>query len=144
MTPLLLAVVLAAGAEGQAVPPQVEGRWLITYVEEDGRRETSWEQRVATVKGNTLSFSKESEVRRLQLTFGPRQTLKASISTTAKESSQERKESSERGARSMTGVCIAAQDYLCISLEGANVSGKEAKDRKRSSGSYILIMRRQR
>jgi hypothetical protein len=140
MTPFLLAIALAAGAEGQAATPLVEGRWLIAYVEEGGRRETSWEQRVATLKGNTLSFSKESEVRTLRLAFGPRQTLKASISTTAKESSGNRQESKERDARSRTGVYIAGQDYLCISLE----DGQEAKDRKGSSGSYILVMRRQR
>jgi hypothetical protein len=144
MTPFLLAVALAAGAEGQALPAQVEGKWLIAYHEEGGRRETSWEQRVATVKGNTLSYSNESDVRTLHLTFGPRQTLKASITTTPKESSQDSKQSKEKDTRSMTGVCIAGQDYLCISLDGGDESGKGAKDRKRSSGLYILIMRRQR
>src|SRR3982751_339509 len=74
VTPLLLSVVLSLGAG-----PAVEGNWLIVYAEEGGRRNTTWEQKVATLKGDTLSYNKEGEERTLKLKFGDDQKLTAGL-----------------------------------------------------------------
>ena len=128
MTPLLLAVALAAGADPA---PKVDGKWLIVYAEENGRRNNSWENRQATVSGGKLSYAAEGgKEQSLELKFGDGQTVKA----TAK--------GGEGGAAagSHSGVYIASQDYLCLSL---NADGKD-KARGSSSGSFILILRKQR
>lgn len=133
MTPLLLTVAMTLGAEPTA--PDIEGKWLIVYAEEGSRRNTTWEQKVATAKGDMLSYSKEGEDRSLKLTFGANQTVKAALSVGDKASD-----------KSLSGVYIAGQDYLCLSmnLPSTDRKGDEKADAKKSSGSFILILRRQR
>lgn len=133
MTPLLLTVAMTLGAEPAA--PDIEGKWLIVYAEEGSRRNTTWEQKVATAKGEMLSYSKEGEDRSLKLTFGANQTVKAALSVGDKASD-----------KSLSGVYIAGQDYLCLSLNPPSTDRKsdEKADAKKSSGTFILILRRQR
>jgi hypothetical protein len=132
MSPLLLAALMAAGpvaaqpGGSQTFMPKVEGRWLIVYAEEGGRRNNAWEQKVATVSDNTLSYESDGKKRTLNLSFGPRETLKARFGGEGSE------------GKSQNGVYIAGQDYLCISLGEPSGTGGG------SSGSFILILRRQR
>src|SRR5262245_18675572 len=78
MTPLLMAVVLAVGVQDKAAAPNIDGKWLIVYAEEGGKRNTTWEQRVAAAEKDTLSYSKDGDDRSVKLTFGAKQTLTAS------------------------------------------------------------------
>jgi len=128
MSAILLAVALAA-ADDKPAMPDVEGKWLIVYAEEGGKRNTTWEQRVATVKGDTLSYSKDGDTRALKLAFGDGQTVKATMPAGGKDVA----------AKPLTGVAIVGQDYLCLSL-----NAEVKKPEKGSSGSLILILRRQR
>jgi hypothetical protein len=123
MIPLLLASTLLLNADEQkADAPKIEGRWRIVYAEQGGRRNNAWEQKIATVKDNTLSYENEGKKRTLKLTFGPHQTVKA------------------EGEREFNGVYIHGQDDLCISVNGAK---DDKKDRGQSSASFILILRKQ-
>jgi hypothetical protein len=110
----------------KAAAPKVEGKWRIVYAEEGGRRNNSWEQKVATVKDNTLSYESDGKERTLKLTFGPHQTVKA--------------KGAGKGKGEYSGVYISGQDYFSISLN----AGEGDKGRGQSSGSFILIMRKQR
>jgi hypothetical protein len=130
MTPLLLTLAMAVGAEDKP-DTGLEGKWLIVYAEEGGRRNTTWEQRVATMKGDTLSYSKEGEDRSVKLALGDKQSAKATLMI-----------GKDAEGKSLAGVCIASQDYLCLSLNAS--SDKKDNDNKGSSGSFILILRRQR
>jgi hypothetical protein len=135
MTPLLLTVAMTLGADEKATP-NIEGKWLIVYAEEGSRRNTTWEQKVATAKGDSLSYSKEGEDRALKLTFGAGQTVKAELSIGGKVTDE---------GKSLGGVYIAGQDYLCLSLNPGGAAAKESKaDSAKSSGALILILRRQR
>jgi hypothetical protein len=134
-----LFVALAAGtsarAEDKPGAPNVEGKWLIVYVEEGGKRNATWEQQVATVKGDSLTYSKEGDERKLKLSFGDKQTVKVS-GVGGKDAKGE-----------MSGVFIIGQDYLCLSLNSTGGKGGDppAKaDAKKSSGDFIIILRRQR
>src|SRR5689334_18441011 len=97
MSPLLLAAVLSVGGAAEdraaggerAAGPNVQGRWLIVYAEEGGRRNNSWEQRQATVRGNTLTYEEEGKTHSIQLKFGPNQTLSAVTSAGGKEGKDE-------------------------------------------------------
>jgi hypothetical protein len=133
---LLVAAVVAvsagpgmAGGDGGA-----EGKWLIVYAEQGGRRNNAWEQRVAVVKGDVLSYEAEEKERSLKLSFGPNQTLTAKVSEDGK------------AAKTHKGVYIVGQDYLCISLVTGDGKGKAAGagEAPRSSGDFIVILRRQR
>lgn len=130
MTALLLAATLFAGVNPPAADDKgdahanVDGKWLIVYAERGGRRNNTWEQQQAMLQGGTLSYEAEGKQHSLKLTFGPHQTVKAS-------GGEEGGDGKER-----SGVYVAGQDYLCISLGGG--------DAGRSSGSFILILRRQR
>lgn len=138
MTPLLLTVAMTIGADEKAAAQNIDGKWLIVYAEEGNRRNTTWEQKVATGKGDSLSYSKEGEDRSLTLTFGEHQTVKASLAIGGKVPDE---------GKGLSGVYIYGQDYLCISLNsGAAKKGEEAKsgDGTKSSGNFILILRRQR
>jgi hypothetical protein len=130
MTALLMTVALAVGADDKSAANSLEGKWLIVYAEEGGRRNTTWEQRVATMKGENLSYSKEGEDRSVDLKLGDNQTVKAKL-TIGKEAQ----------GKALSGVYVASQDYLCLSLNG---EGSKGGDNKGSSGSFILILRRQR
>jgi hypothetical protein len=138
MRPFLVAAVLVTsagvlGAEDKpAAAPKVEGKWLIAYAEEGGRRNNAWEAQLATVSDNTLSFERDGKKSSLRLSFGPHQTVKASI---AKEGGEEKGD--------YTGVYIAAQDYFAISLNQGDKADAGA-DRGSSSGAFILILKRQR
>ena len=124
MIPLLMATAVLFGADDKkAAAPKVDGKWRIVYAEEGGRRNNSWEQKVATVSRDTLSYESEGKKRSLKLTFGPHQTVKA------------------KGDHEFTGVYIHGQDYLCISLNDAK---DESEGRGQSSGSFILILRKMR
>jgi hypothetical protein len=118
-----MATALLVGADEKAAAPMVDGKWRIVYAEEGGRRNNAWEQKVATVSHNTLSYESEGKKRSLKLMFGPHQTVKA------------------EGEHKLSGVYIHGQDYLCLSLNDAAGEGKE---RGQSSGSFILILRKQR
>lgn len=127
MSPLLMATVLLIGADAKKeVAPKVEGKWRIVYAEEGGRRNNAWEQRVATVSDKSISYEVGGQTRSLKLSFGENQTLKATG------------EGETKGEYS--GVYILGQDYLCLSLN-AKEGNKERGD---SSGSFILILRKQR
>ena len=130
MTPLLLTVAMSMGADPKPAP-EVEGKWLIVYAEEGSRRNTTWEQKVATFKGDTLSYSKEGEDRSLQVKFDADQKMTAKLSV-GKDGG---------GGKDLSGVYIAGQDYLALSLNAADA---KASDTAKSSGSLILILRRQR
>jgi hypothetical protein len=117
---------------------------LIVYAEEGGRRNNAWEQQLATFKGTTLNFVQEGKAQTLALTFGPHQTVKAVVSVDKKD---------EKDENTYSGVYIAGQDYFCLSLEGTGKKEKkegEDKDAKAepakgtSSGSFIMILRRQK
>jgi hypothetical protein len=140
MSTLLMAAVLAAvGADkADATAPHVEGKWLIVYAEENSKRINSWEQHVATIKDNTLTYERDGKDVAIQLKFGPNQTLKASVAKDEKSGGE--------------GVYIAGQDYLSLSLTSGSLSGEKEGGEKpaattgegKSSGSFILILRRQR
>ena len=117
MTALAMTVVLAVSSSAAADAPSIDGKWLIVYAEEGGRRNTTWEQRVATIKGDTLSYSKDGDDRSLRLTYGPLQTVKATMSAGGKEAG-------DKGP--MSGVFIAGQDYLCLSLNAGGAKGETA------------------
>jgi hypothetical protein len=119
---------MTLGAEPK-VAPDVDGKWLIVYAEEGGRRNTTWEQKVATLKDGTLSYNKEGEERTLSLKFDADQKLTATL-TVGKEGT----------GKSLSGVYIAGQDYMAVSLNGEGAKDGAGK----SSGAYILILRRQR
>ena len=150
MRGLLVTVVVSLGAgpalAGGAGKPALDGKWLIVYAEEGGRRNNAWEQRVATIKGDTLTYETEEKERSMQLSFGPNQTVTAKVGGDGK-------------GKMYQGVCIVSQDYLCISLmaakakkAGAEVSAPaeqpvaavQGEAEQRSSGDFILILRRQR
>jgi hypothetical protein len=145
MSTLLMAAMLATvgadqpGAKGaEGAMPQVEGKWLIVYAEEGSRRMNSWEQRVVTIKDNTLSYERDGKEQTIRLKFGPHQSLKASA------------DGKEEGASGGEGVYIAGQDYLCLSLATGHFGGDKGSSARpqegqgTSSGSFILILRRQR
>lgn len=154
MTPLVLTAALVLGAEGPQAEkktdtpkpvaatadatPKLDGKWLIVYAEEGGKRNNTWETQVATVSGDTLSYEAGGKKYTLQMKFGPKQTLKATLSEKGDKNAQD-------------GVYIAGQDYLAISLnaEGSKdakeaTATKTGADTGTSSGSFILILRRQR
>ena len=151
MLSLVVAAAFAVPAEAKAETPKLDGKWLIVYAEEGGRRNNAWEQQQATFKGNTLTYSREGNTQALELTFGPHQTVKAKMTGSAKE----KKEEGETKAHS--GVCIAGQDYFCLSLEGEGGAKKGVREKAKESlraaaadiakptgGTFILILRRQR
>lgn len=154
MNALLIAAALALGA-GEApagkAATAMNGKWLIVYAEEGGRRNNAWEARQATIADGVLSYESGAGAKRsLMLSPGPGQTLQTSVP----------------GAKGggMRGVYILGQDYLCISLKktgakkkgapagaGAAIDGAPATAAvgggaamSSSSGDFILILRRQR
>jgi len=140
MNAILLSIAIAATAPARAEDkpsgPNFEGKWLIVYVEEGGKRNATWEQQVATAKGDTLTYSKEGDDRSLRLSFGPDQTVKVTA-TGGKDA--------EKKSADMNGVYIAAQDYFCLSLNPTGTKVPAATDAtKGSSAAFIIILRRQR
>lgn len=150
MTSLLVAVVLSLSSGGTAqdtAAPPIEGKWLIVYAEENSKRNNAWEQRVATIRGDTLTYQDAGEDRTLKFTFGPNQTVKATPGGWKDKS---------KDAPGLSGVYIAGQDYFSLSLNAEKAAGKEkASDAaspkavsdtpaSQSSGTFILILRRQR
>ena len=133
MSAILLAAVLATAAEDKPAASDLEGKWLIVYAEEGSKRNSTWEQRVATLKGDMLSYSKDGDDRALKLTFGADQTVKATVPTAGRDVVP----------KPLTGVYIAAQDYLCLSLNAAGAKPADPEKKPRS-GTLILILRRQR
>ena len=129
MTALAMTVVLAVNASAAAEVPNIDGKWLIVYAEEGGKRNTTWEQRVATAEKDSLSYSKDGDDRMVKLTFGAKQSVTANLKAGGKD----------LGA--LSGVYILGQDYLCLSL---NSDTAKAADKTTSSGSFILILRKQR
>jgi hypothetical protein len=119
----MVTALLFGAEDAKDAAPKVEGKWRIIYAEEGGRRNNAWEQQLASVRDNTLSYESEGAKRSLKLMFAPHQTLKA------------------KGEHDYTGVYILGQDYLCVSLNDAKGEGK---GRGQSSGSFILILRKQR
>jgi hypothetical protein len=114
---------------------KLDGKWLIVYAEEGGRRINNWEQRPATIKEGGLTYERDGKDFTLTLKFGANQTVKV----TAPKKDDASEVNSE-------GVFIAGQDYLSLSLNSGTVTGaKDAKEKAPgSSGSFILILRRQR
>ncbi len=134
MNQLVMTVALALGGVGQPADAgaRLDGKWLIVYAEEGGRRNNAWEQRQATVSGGTLSYDEGGGKRRtLRLKLGPKQTLEA----TGDEGGD------VKGA--WHGVYVLGQDYLSISLLKGD-SGAAGGKGHGSSGDFILILRRQR
>ena len=74
-----------------------------------------------------------------------------------KEDKEGEEKGTSDGSKSYSGVYIAGQDYFCLSLEGTGGANKGArkegeertttadvgKGEKSSSGSFILILRKQ-
>jgi hypothetical protein len=132
MSPILLTALLALGAEDKPAAPKVDGKWLIAYAEEGGRRNNSWESRVATIKDGTLTYERDDQKNTLKLTHGEGQKCKASLTSEGGKTA---------AGGDYTGVCIVSQDYICLSLNPEK--GGDA-DRGGSSGAFILILKRQR
>jgi hypothetical protein len=133
-----IAIILAAPARAEDKPsgPNIEGKWLIVYVEEGSKRNATWEQQIATVKGDTMTYTKEGDERSLRLSFGPDQTAKVTA-TGGKDT--------EKKSVELSGVYIAAQDYFCISLNPSTAKAPATTDgTKASSAAFIIILRRQR
>jgi hypothetical protein len=146
MSSLVLAALLVAGFNEVKVEdaPKVEGKWLIVYAEEAGRRNNAWEQQQATVEGTKLSYEAGGKQHTLELKFGKSQTLHATGGG----------EGDSKGA-AWNGVYVSSQDFFVVSL---NREGKaalsapavkepkpeEQKEHASSSGTFILILRRQR
>jgi hypothetical protein len=148
----LLTIVLALGAgqpatgKAGATGAARDGKWLIVYAEEGGRRNNSWEQRLATLAKGTLSYEGDGGKKRsLKLEFGKDQRLKATA---------------EDGVK-WGGVYIQGQDYLCLSMSKAAAKGAggvpgvtsdtvpqppagAGAGGQGSSAEFILILRRQR
>jgi hypothetical protein len=136
MNLLLITAALALGAAEQPAgkgAARLDGKWLIVYAEEGGRRNNTWEQRLATVADGSLSYEGEGGKRRsLRLKIGPNQTLEATA---------------EEKGKAWRGVYILGQDYLCISLSRGGKDGAPgagAGGGHGSSGDFILILRRAR
>jgi hypothetical protein len=159
MNVLLVTAVFALGA-GEAQPPGkggkmgagLDGNYQIVYAEEGGRRNNSWEQRMATIANNTLSYEGEGGKKlSLHLKLGKGHTIEATAGDGGK-------------GEAWKGVYILGQDYLCLSLAkggktkagGAAVDGGPAAKLtpvqpqvggdtgSTSSGEFILILRRVR
>jgi hypothetical protein len=156
MTSLLMVAALAmapgAPASKAAEGPDLDGKWLIVYAEEKGRRSQNWEQKVGTFKDGALTYEKDGKELTINFKFGPHQTVKATGGKAEGGTSGE-----------SDGVYIAGQDYFCVSLSGGTFTGGEkgtSKDKDsepkqptakaddtnkgNSSGDFILILRRQR
>lgn len=128
MSPILVTAFLAfVGA--QADGPNLDGKWLVVYAEEGGRRNNAWEQRLATVKGDTLTYEDAGKTRTVNLKLGKNQTVEAT------------REGDEKPA--LRGVLIAGQDYVCISLEAPEGRKPPSGQGRKSSGDFILILRKQ-
>src|SRR5262249_30658932 len=136
MGALLMVSMLALAADESAASSSaaIQGRWQIVYAEEGGRRDNSWEQRQATISGDTLKYEADGREHSIELKLGQQQALEAS----------------ESGGKSHRGVYIVGRDYLCISLESGRFGSAnrgeaqergtaKAGGRERSSGSFILI-----
>jgi hypothetical protein len=132
MNLLLVTAALALGADEQPAAKHLaalDGKWLIVYAEEGGRRNNAWENRQAAASDGTLSYeSTGGEKRSLKLKLGAHQTVEATLGGGGGAD----KEKASRG------VYILGQDYLCISLS------KGDEGAAKSSGDFILILRRQR
>ncbi len=159
MTTLLVTAALALGY-GEGVKGggggRADGKYLIVYAEEGGRRNNAWEQRQATLSKGVLRYEAEGGKKRsLKLKFGPGQTLEATFSGGGGAGT----------GITRRGVYVLSQDYLVISLgkgrgkKGAAApgGGRELATREAaqetfvgagtdhgSSGDFILILRRQR
>jgi hypothetical protein len=129
MIALVMTVVLAVNAPGTVGAVDIDGKWLIVYAEEGGKRNTTWEQRVATADKDMLSYSKDGDDRSVKLVFGAKQALTASLKAGGKD------------LGNLSGVYILGQDYLCLSL---NPDTAKEGDKPSSSGAFILILRKQR
>jgi hypothetical protein len=127
MSTFFAATLLCLTALQADAGPKLDGKWLVVYAEEGGRRNNAWEQQLATIKGSTLTYDDSGKQRTLQLKFGQHQTVEAT------------REGQEKPVR---GVCIAGQDYLSISLEAPEGKKSGAQERG-SSGDFILILRKQ-
>ncbi len=147
MNTLLLSTVVALGI-GQPAAGSADGKWVIVYAEEGGRRNNAWEQRKGTCMGGTLSYEDTTGKKMsVAMKFGPHQTLDATVN-----------EGSGAG-KAWHGVYVLGQDYLCISLnKGARKTGAGASSgggtrtttaqagggERHASADFILILRRLR
>lgn len=134
MSSLLLATLLAGAGAPAAEPatPKIEGKWLIAYAEEGGRRNNAWEAKVVTATGDTLTYERDGKKVTLKLTFGPHESVKAAIDKEGDGDDKEVKKGNYQG------VYIAGQDFFCLALNG------EGADRGTSSAAFILILKKQR
>lgn len=154
MNVLLMTAALALGG-GEATPRELgkamNGKWLIVYAEEGGRRNNAWEARQATIADGVLSYEDGAGKKR-SLTLMP--------------NAGQIMETNAPGVKGggMRGVYILGQDYLCLSLKKTGAKTKGASTgaggaapggapttavgggagMSRSSGDFILILRRQR
>jgi hypothetical protein len=156
---LMAAFVVPAEAPADVAAPKLEGKWLIVYAEEGGRRNNAWEQQQAKFKDGTLVYAQEGKEQAIKVTFGPHNTLKAMVSGSTKGKKEDvSKEEAGGESRAYTGVYIAGQDYFCLSLDKKGDAKKEARKEEVSArrtaeadkaegvkgSSFILILRRQR
>jgi hypothetical protein len=113
MNALLVSTVVALGI-GQPTTASADGKWVIVYAEEGGRRNNAWEQRLATCMGGTLSYEDTNGKKlSLALKFGPHQSLDVTVN-----------EAGGTAEKAWHGVYMLGQDYLCISLnKGARKGG---------------------
>ena len=150
---LMAALAVHAEAPAEVAAPKLEGKWLIVYAEEGGRRNNAWEQQQAKFKDGTLSYATEGKEQAIKVTFGPKNTVKAMVSGTTKAKKEDVSKEEEGGSSSYTGVYIAGQDYFCLSLDKKGdakkqVSARPTAEAEKTEGakgsSFILILRRQR
>ena len=155
---LMAALVVPAEAPAEVAAPKLEGKWLIVYAEEGGRRNNAWEQQQAKFKDGTLTYAQEGKEQAIKVTFGPHNTLKAMVSGSTKGKKEDVSKEEGGESRSYTGVYIAGQDYFCLSLDKKGAAKKEAGKEEVSArgtaeadkaegakgSSFILILRRQR
>jgi hypothetical protein len=127
MSTFLVATLLGLTGFHADEGPKLDGKWLVVYAEEGGRRNNAWEQQLAVIKGSTITYEDAGKQRIVQLKFGEHQAVEAN------------RDGQEKPVR---GVCIVGQDYLSISLEAPEGKKSGAQERG-SSGDFILILRKQ-
>jgi uncharacterized protein (TIGR03067 family) len=131
MSVLFVTTLLALTTSYADDKPNLDGKWLVVYAEEGGRRNNSWEQQLAILKDDTLTYEDAGKKRTVKLKFGAHQTVEAMRGGEGGEEKPHK------------GVYVAAQDYLVISLEAGEGKKPAAGQGHRSSGDFVLILRKQ-
>lgn len=57
MSTMLVTTLLTFVAAQDDAGPKLDGKWLVVYAEEGGRRNNAWEQRLATIEKDALTYN---------------------------------------------------------------------------------------